>query len=59
MAGRRFVSDVIAGLLAKLGGNRHGNRHLSEREWAMLQAPRVENPLLDRERSQWTEDNLD
>ena len=59
MAGRRFVSDVIAGLLAKLGGNRHGNRHLSEREWMLLQAPRVENPLLDRERSQWTEDNLD
>ena len=59
MAGHRFFSDVVARLLAKLGGNRHGNRHLSEREWMLLEAPRPDNPRMNRERSQWTEDNLD
>ena len=52
-------SDVIAKVLSKLGGTRHGNRHLSDREWLLLEAPPAPKRRLNGEWSQWTEDNLD
>ncbi len=58
MARRGFLTRFVAGLVTRLSGNRHGNSHLSDGDWTLLETPRTHKPQRSGEPGQWTEDNL-